>query len=103
MGKNKQAEFAWVFQPNNPLTATTYYFRMAGAHGASLDTYTSYPQVQTGGTELPPASPTGLVATAGDGAVSLNWVDNGEPDLAGYNVHRGTNTGGPYTQLNGPW
>ena len=35
-----------------------------------------------------PSAPTGLAATAGDGQVTLNWADNGEPDLAGYNVYR---------------
>ena len=47
----------------------------------------------------PPAVPTGLSATPGDGQVSLDWADNAEPDLAGYQVHRGTNSGGPYSQL----
>jgi hypothetical protein len=42
-----------------------------------------------------------LVATAGDGSVSLDWTDNAEPDLAGYSVYRATTAGGPYTLLNG--
>jgi len=51
--------------------------------------------------DAPPAAPTGLAATAGNGQVSLNWSDNGEPDLAGYNIYRATAAGGPYTQING--
>jgi endonuclease I len=49
-----------------------------------------------------PATPQNLVATAGNAVVNLNWSDNTEPDLDGYNVHRATVSGGPYTQINGP-
>ena len=48
----------------------------------------------------PPGAPTGLGALASDGSVALDWADNGEGDLAGYNVHRAITSGGPYTQLN---
>jgi fibronectin type 3 domain-containing protein len=48
----------------------------------------------------PPAAPTGLVSTVTSLAVSLDWADNREPDLAGYDVYRGGSSGGPYTQLN---
>jgi len=50
---------------------------------------------------VPPATPTGLVATPGDTQVSLNWNDNVEGDLAGYNVYRSQTSGGPYTKVNG--
>ena len=36
----------------------------------------------------PPAPPTGLTATRGDGQVSLVWAANSEPDLASYRVLR---------------
>lgn len=35
-----------------------------------------------------PDAPTGLAAIADDGSVSLDWDDNAESDLAGYNVYR---------------
>ena len=54
-----------------------------------------------GGDTTPPAAPTGLVATAGDGSVDLDWGDNGEGDLAGYTVYRGTGVGGPFNAVNG--
>ena len=38
----------------------------------------------------PPAAPTGLFATADYGWVSLDWADNSEHDLAGYNIYRST-------------
>ena len=53
----------------------------------------------TGGDTTPPAMPTGLVATAGDGTVDLDWADNGESDLDGYLVYRATSSGGPYAAL----
>lgn len=37
----------------------------------------------------PPAAPTGLAATAGNGQVALDWKDNSESDLDHYNVYRG--------------
>jgi aqualysin 1 len=49
----------------------------------------------------PPAAPTALSATAGDAQVSLDWANNGESDLAGYNVYRSTTSGSGYAKLNG--
>jgi subtilisin family serine protease len=48
-----------------------------------------------------PAAPTGLTATGGDASVTLDWADNTESDLAGYNVYRSTTSEGPYTKING--
>jgi hypothetical protein len=50
--------------------------------------------------DLPPAAPTGLVATAGNESASLDWNDNSEPDMNGYNVYRSTTQGGGYVKLN---
>jgi acid phosphatase type 7 len=43
----------------------------------------------------PPPAPTGLVATPGNGQVSLAW--NAATGAATYNVKRSTTSGGPYT------
>jgi fibronectin type 3 domain-containing protein len=39
--------------------------------------------------DFPPAAPVGLQATSGEGAITLIWEPNAEPDLAGYLVLRG--------------
>ncbi|MCD6119129.1 PKD domain-containing protein [bacterium] len=39
----------------------------------------------------PPEAPTGLIATPGDGVVYLDWNDNTEEDLLGYDVYQSTN------------
>ncbi|MEE8518038.1 MAG: hypothetical protein V3S98_02810 [Dehalococcoidia bacterium] len=44
-------------------------------------------------------APMGLTANAGDGLVALNWDDNPEAELQGYNVYRSTTAGGPYDLL----
>src|SRR5918997_2758813 len=51
----------------------------------------------------PPTAPTGLAANAADGRVALDWADNTEGDLRGYNVYRSTVTPVPTTgtPLNG--
>ncbi len=57
--------------------------------------------VKAGAMNLPPAAPTNLTATAGNGMVSLDWNDNNEVDLAGYNVYRSMTSGSGYSKLNG--
>ncbi len=57
--------------------------------------------VQTGAiVDEPPANPTGLTATAGNNLVSLDWDDNTEPDLAGYDVYRSEIQGSGYSKIN---
>lgn len=48
----------------------------------------------------PPAAPANLWALGEDGQVPLQWADNEEEDLAGYNVYRSTASGSGYTKLN---
>jgi fibronectin type 3 domain-containing protein len=48
----------------------------------------------------PPAGPTGLTATVSSTAISLDWADNREADLAGYDIYRSSSSGSSYTKLN---
>ncbi len=47
-----------------------------------------------------PDAPTGLVGTAGDTGIALDWADSPATDLMGYNVYRSTTENGVYTKLN---
>src|SRR5439155_179533 len=49
---------------------------------------------------VPPAQPGTAVANASTSGISLDWPDNTEIDLAGYNVYRSASASGPWTKLN---
>ena len=48
----------------------------------------------------PPATPKGLTATPSQGGIALDWADNTEADLAGYNVYRSDSANGTFNKLN---
>jgi glucose/arabinose dehydrogenase/PKD repeat protein len=60
----------------------------------------SFVSAASAGDITPPAAPTGLTAIAGNGTVALDWADNTDSDLAGYDVFRSATSGGPYTKAN---
>ncbi|MBN1422274.1 MAG: alkaline phosphatase [Planctomycetes bacterium] len=88
---------------DSPVTSgTTYYYVVTAFDSHGNESGYSAEVSATPYDTVPPAAPTGLEATAGDGQVSLEWADNGEGDLvAGYNVYRSTTSGSGYAQING--
>jgi hypothetical protein len=48
----------------------------------------------------PVAAPSSLAAAAGSGNVALQWGASSDP-IAGYNVYRASQSGGPFTKING--
>ncbi|MBI5573593.1 MAG: gliding motility-associated C-terminal domain-containing protein [Elusimicrobia bacterium] len=50
--------------------------------------------------DLAPSKPLSLVATVGNCKILLDWQDNNESDISGYNIYRSVKTGGPYTIVN---
>lgn len=53
-------------------------------------------------TRQAPAAPSGLtaVSSSGPNQIALNWSAPASTGVAGYNLHRATAAGGPYTKLN---
>lgn len=99
-----------IYEPSDSVRRTS--LQLAGTGTDYADFYWEGPLGKTdglvntnqtfsggGGDTTPPAAPTGLTAVAGDGSVALDWDDNGESDLDGYTVYRGTTSGGPYDVL----
>lgn len=84
---------------NTAANGTTYYYVVKAEDTANNESGYSNEAFATPQDGTAPAAPTGLSATAGSGSVSLDWNDNGEPDLAGYNVFRAETQGGPYTPV----
>jgi fibronectin type 3 domain-containing protein len=77
------------------LSSTTYTYRVSAINSIG----TSSPSNTASATTLspPPPAPTGLVATAASTAqINLSWGSS--TGATGYNILRGTTTGGPYTQ-----
>lgn len=54
-----------------------------------------------GGDATPPSPPANLEAQLNGIYVELNWQQNTEEDLGGYNVYRSTASGGGYVKVNG--
>ncbi len=90
------------YTDNSVTNGTTYYYVVTAEDTSSNESGYSNEDSATPIDPTPPSAPTGLDATAGDGTVSLDWDDNSEDDLEGYNVYRSTASGSGYSQLNGP-
>jgi len=91
---------------------TAYYFVVRAYDNespvnTSADSAEATATPAVGATPTTPNPPTGVTATAGNAQVALSWTapttntdSSTITDLAGFNVYRGTASGGPYTQIN---
>jgi beta-glucanase (GH16 family) len=84
------------YSDSNVVESTTYYYVVSATNFFGESTNS----VQVSATPLPPATPTGLVATPGGGMIGLNW--NASSNAVNYNVKRSTLNGGPYLTITSP-
>lgn len=86
--------FETINPPNDVITTITpvqnvskvYIRDRLNGTGVTIKEFNVY-----GGTDvIPPSVPTGLTVTVGDGSAFLDWADNTETDLRGYNVYQST-------------
>jgi fibronectin type 3 domain-containing protein len=78
------------------LTNNTLYFYVVTAVNAAGESGAS--NEVSARPNIPPASPTGLAAAAGNAQVVLTWNANTETNLTGYNVYTAATQTGPFTQ-----
>ncbi len=82
------------------VNGTTYYYAVTAVDTSTNESIGSVEANATPFADItPPADPLGLSAVPDSMAVSLNWTENTEGDLAGYNVYRSTS---PSVPLTGP-
>jgi len=79
---------------------TTYYYVVSSLDSAGESANSAPVSAKPTAPSTPPASPTNIVATAGDGQISLTW--SASSSATSYHVKRATVSGGPYTQIAAP-
>ncbi|NQT84096.1 hypothetical protein HQ563_13805, partial [bacterium] len=88
-----QAVSPSFYQDTGLANGVTYYYKVSAVDFSGNPSALSEPPASATPVDLPPSAPTGLVATPGNGKVTLDWDDNPESDLDGYNVYRRTASG----------
>lgn len=84
------------YQSGGLTASTAYSYRVRATNSAGNSAYSNTASATTSAAPTqPPAAPTGLTASAGNGQVALSW--NSSTGATSYNVKRATVSGGPYT------
>jgi arabinan endo-1,5-alpha-L-arabinosidase len=82
------------FTDTSVTNGMTYYYSVSAVNASGVSAKSSPANATLGGVPVP----SGLVATAGNGQVSLTWT--ALSGVTGYNVKRSTVNGGPFTTTN---
>ncbi|HQY88869.1 MAG TPA: fibronectin type III domain-containing protein, partial [Tepidisphaeraceae bacterium] len=90
-----------TFTDTTALVGQQYFYRVRAIdlHGTESVVGTTVNTTRTTD-NVAPSAPTYPTAIGSTNGITLNWLDNSEPDLAGYNVFRSSSSNGTYTQLN---
>jgi endonuclease I/fibronectin type 3 domain-containing protein len=78
------------------INGLAYYYIVSAVDATGNESEFSPEVAATPFDNIAPAAPGALTAIASEGAVDLNWPDNADADLVGYQVFRGRTSGGPY-------
>lgn len=76
----------------------TYFYKVTAIDNAGNESaQTAFVSATRTSDATPPGAPSGLVATGATNGVSLDWANNPEGDVAGYNIYRSSSAAGPFT------
>ena len=84
---------------------TTYYYFVTavstwGSESIKPTSSTAFVSAVRSADTVPPAAPTGLIATGEAAGIRVGWAAPGDPDVAGYRVYRASSASGTYALLN---
>ena len=88
------------FTDTTVTNGTKYYYVVSAVNSAGESANSAQASATPTAPIVPPATPMGLAATAGNAQVSLAW--NASSGATSYNVKRSTTSGGPYATISSP-
>jgi len=77
---------------------TTYFYIVRAVNNSNEESGNS--NGASAKPNVPPSPPSSLLAFAGNLQVTLNWANNPETNITGYNVYRSLVSGGSYVKVN---